>query len=390
MPEMYFCCHPWDVFEDGVEEALVRLAGEIGVDSLSVPAIHGRIEQFRPRYQRPWIRRAAAATFQPSDRHYGNSRIRPMPGAWMKTRNVFEQLARACEKHRIALRARIACCNGEAIAARFRMATCVDVFGESSSTWLCPSNPDVREYVSGIIADLTENYRPAAIELEGLDFGAGPFDSAECERGIAWGRTEHFLRSLCFCASCRQRASDAGVNADSVEQTVRDRLKGLFELRTIEFVRPEALVEEDEDLRSWTRLRRETVISLLRTIRERTRLRLLACHAGDALIGGAGPADVLEYCDALVCPPTADHGASAGRRLRDSTVDFGDPRRMDVQVYCHPPHMPDGPTLVRTVQQLSQAGHPSIGFLSFGLAPEPCLDWVRQAIRYTRRESTEV
>ncbi|MCZ6699486.1 MAG: hypothetical protein O7D94_11190 [Planctomycetota bacterium] len=389
MPELYFCCHPWDVLEDGLEETLVRLAGEIGVDSLSVPAIHGRIEQFRPRYQRPWIRREAAATFQPSSPHYGNTRIRPIPGAWMKTRNVFEQLTRACEKHRIAMRARVACCNGETTAARFRMATCVDVFGESSLTRLCPSNPDVREYVQGLIADLTENYEPASIELEGLDFGVGPFDSAECARGIAWGRTAHFLRSLCFCAACRQRASDAGVDADSVAHTVRDRLNCLFELGSIGFATPEALVEDNRELRSWTHLRRETVLSLLRSIRERSRSRLLTRYAGEALIRGAGPADLLEYCDALVCPPPADHDASHGRGSRSSTGDFGDPRRIDVQVYCHPPHMPDGPTLVRTVQRLSQAGHPAIGFSSYGLAPKPCLDWVRQAIRYTRRESTE-
>jgi hypothetical protein len=66
--------------------------------------------------------------------------------------------------------------------------------------------------------------------------------------------------------------------------------------------------------------------------------------------------------------------------------DIGAPSNCDVLIPLSRATIKDGPSLVALVHQLSQIGIAGIGFDSYGLTPEPCLDWVRQAVRYARRE----
>ena len=84
-----FECFPWDLDLEGYDESLARLAGEIGVDAILVPAVHEGIRELRPRAAegtRAFVCRAAAH-FQPNAKLYSGLRIRPIAAAWMKTRN---------------------------------------------------------------------------------------------------------------------------------------------------------------------------------------------------------------------------------------------------------------------------------------------------------------
>ena len=67
----------------------------------------------------------------------------------------------------------------------------------------------------------------------------------------------------------------------------------------------------------------------------------------------------------------------------------GDPRLkvLGLPPVADPVERGDDPALVAAVHESVQAGHSEIGFYADGLLPASCLDWVRQAIRYARRES---
>jgi len=79
MKQAMFLCHPWDLEHDGVELAVARLAGEVGVDTMTVTASCAAVEEFRARPgQGPrTIRLAAGLHFQPTAGFYANARIKP-------------------------------------------------------------------------------------------------------------------------------------------------------------------------------------------------------------------------------------------------------------------------------------------------------------------------
>lgn len=61
--------------------------------------------------------------------------------------------------------------------------------------------------------------------------------------------------------------------------------------------------------------------------------------------------------------------------------------RREAAFFCWPPMCKDGPALVSAVHEASQAGCLAVGFAHYGAAPLASLEWIRQAVRYARREA---
>ncbi|MFQ5424669.1 MAG: hypothetical protein ACE5F9_11905 [Phycisphaerae bacterium] len=386
MDEAFFCCYPWDLLDEGVEAAIGRLAGEVGVDAVSVAAGHRAVEQFRPRYARRRIRHESGVCFQPSPNHYAATRMRPIPAAWIKSRNPLEQIARAVERHHLKLRARLVCCEGEALAARYPMAARVDVLGESDPRHLCPSNPDVREFLAAVVEDLSANYPLSVIELEAVTFDTPAQDTRGVERGTTGGPVEAMLEALCFCASCRQRATESGIDIESVASFVRERLDRLLRLESIGAETPSALLEDHAGLRSWFDVRQHTLVSLLAALRRRSSVPVRVHVPAEPGAVRTAAALFAEHCDGFLIRHAPPETRAAERLRRSLVAAGGEARRVEIVVPCHPPEVSDGPLLVKAVRDLCGAGHRSIGFCDYGVAPSPCLEWSRQAIRYARRD----
>jgi len=130
---------PWDLEDEGLETSLARMAGEIGVDGLSVIASYSGIRQYRSRsvYERRLVEHDAATHFQPDPKRYVNTRVRPAAASWMKSRNPLERIARAAEKAHLKLRVQAAACRDTGLTSKYPMASCVNVFGDPVNTWLC-------------------------------------------------------------------------------------------------------------------------------------------------------------------------------------------------------------------------------------------------------------
>src|SRR5262249_33730749 len=101
-PSFYFYCYPWDLEDEGLEISLGRLAGEIGVDGITVAATETDIRMIRGRPlggRRTFIS-PAGAHFQPDPAIHRGNRIRPIPASWMKSKNPLERIAKVAEKER--------------------------------------------------------------------------------------------------------------------------------------------------------------------------------------------------------------------------------------------------------------------------------------------------
>ncbi|MFQ5410774.1 MAG: hypothetical protein ACE5EC_00695 [Phycisphaerae bacterium] len=389
MKQAYFWCYPWDLEDEGIEVALGRMAGEIGVDAVSIAAVLPRLTAFRARATKGprTIHREAGAHFQPSAECYSNTRLRPTAAAWMKSRNPLEKIASVCAANGLKVRAWTVCCENEVLATRHPMTTCVDVFGDSITGRLCPSNADVREYVAALASDLTSNYPIDVLELESADFG-GSTRSDQYKSGVNIGPIGRGLANWCFCPACRQRADDAGIDAEAVRRNILSILEPLLRLEPARYATFGEILSKHANLADWHRMRCESVRSLIKSVRRRVEARLLLHIAGDVWTSSADVGMLSEYCDGFIMSPWhVDAQTPPLARAKSLAHACESIERVVLGLACYPPRCADGPELVTAVHQASQAGVWGVGFSNYGLAPEPCLDWVRQAIRYARRES---
>lgn len=397
MPQFFFRCYVWDLEEEGIEAALDHVAG-LGVDALSVAVTSRRIREPRPRSasQDRVCVMEGGAHFVPTRKHYPDLRIRPTSSSWMKARNPLEKIARQAERVGVRLRASVSCCRSEVLAAKHSDAACVNVFGTLSVEHLCPANPDVREYAAAVIEDLSTNYPFETLEVSHADFGDGEDFQQYLTRGVTPSEGDRALWSWCFCAACRQRATDAGVDVEAASAKVREHLERMFLLEPPTHPEFESLIAAEASLAAYQRVRIDAVTSLVKSIRSRTKRRLILDSGSPPRISGAEMGQLNDHTNGFwLALPGRDGPAivtgrdrAANPRLSfDETVQAaGGAGRVDLLISCCPPETGDGPSLVAAVHRAAQAGYASIGFDNYGLAAAPCLDWVRQAIRFAKRQ----
>ncbi len=384
MTRFFFWCYPWDLADEGVEAAIGRMAGEINVDALSVAATCCRVKEFRARaFGAPrMVEHGAAAHFQPDKKRYLKTRILPNPAPWMKTRNALEKIGREAEKSGLKLRVSAVCCRSDALVSRYPMASCVDAFGDASRDILCPSNPDVREYVASLVDDLSGNYPVDTVELLEVGFGSDAMRRGEEACGFFPDPARWTLGSWCFCPSCRQRASNAGIDVEAVFAVVTEHLAQMLRVEPAREASFEVMLTGDEGLAAYHRMRVETVTSLVEGVRSRTDARVVLHAGADVGMSGEEPSALAGHCDGFILPCVQSHVDSADAYMEA----VGGPSRIELMLRCHPPTTPDSDSLVQEVHQLAQRGCGGIGFWNYGMVPEPCLEWVRRAVRFARRE----
>ena len=391
MTQFCFCCYPWDLEAEGIETAVARLAGEIGVDAVSVAAVHADVAELRPRGPEAGktVVREAAVNFQPAAPLYAGTRIKPNVPSGPKTRNLLDKIARAAQKQRLALRVGLSACRNPVIAERYPIAVCENVFGEKDRRRLCPSNPDVRAYVSALAEDLTTNYPATTLDLSDPDFGDGAGLGRFLSDAVQPSETERVLWSWCFCPSCRQRAEDLGADVEAASRTVRQQLTNMLEIRPRgnppDF---DSLLANDRDLAAYQNMRIQSVCSLVRMICSRVDARVIMEISATDSVSGSRVRDLRECCGGLAfraCPRGAGVLAE-DHELVERAREAGGPENIELLYPCSPPAVMDGDVLVRSVHQAAAAKFAGLAFVNYGLAAEACLEWVRRAVRYARRE----
>lgn len=376
----YYHCDPWDLVHEGIDEALNRLQETIAIDGLSVTAVGGSAHVFRQRAgQGPrTFRSGAAAHFQPQMRCYASSRLRPPTAEWIKASNPLEKIAVACNKRKLRLRVRVMACDHAGLAERYAFAVCKDAYGDPSPTRLCPGNPDVRAYVAGLIEDLSSHYPLDGIDLQDADFGAPQqFHGGRLLPGelSAWRRTV-----LCFCESCRQTADDAGIAIERLQAAIAAPARSA-----------EARVPDDESLQALDEHRAALVSQLVAAARKRG-----TCEMGLRLTDldpqrGIIPGDLGDYID-LWTPlePPVSGQPHEGRR-HALLLPIREPASVAAvfDVGAHVPWPEGSAGLVREMIHAVHAGRRVVMIESLGQTPDERFDWVRQAVRFARREAGE-
>ncbi|MBS7628358.1 family 10 glycosylhydrolase [Candidatus Bathyarchaeota archaeon] len=190
-------------------------------------------------------------------------------------RDILGEFVKEAKERDMAVIPWLVCFNNEPFARSFPGATTVDVFGGRGSTFICPNNPDMRNYLAMLYADMVENYEIQGIDMDYIRYPAG--------QGLTGGvgsylPTLTFASYECFCDYCREAAEKKGLDWGRIRKDVAAvaeqsrqqtpetfrrttaSLRGIYDLVRF-FIKYPSLIE-------WLRFRTETVTEVVKEIRE--------------------------------------------------------------------------------------------------------------------------
>jgi len=386
-------CYLWDLHDEGIDDVLDRLKGEAGVTGISIPILHPGIDQLRPHngVSPRRFRSTGGAQFQPDTNRYRSTRMRPVVADWLakSKRNPLKAIADACKERGLNLRGQVVCCDSPIMAARYETSCVKDVFDQQNPTRLCPINLDVREYLASLAEDLSENYPFDAIELDQIAFPADIQSAYPGTLGFVCGETGGWLRSLCFCESCRQLAERDGIDVAGAAETARKHLE--YVLTTGEpLTQPIAeFATEHPAVQSFVDWRCQLITSLMQTVKRSCRCRLVIHRNGNPLWSATVFSDIAIHCDALLEECDDMDNSVITQRIQSASQNAGGIERVELGLSACTPPCPDSAAIVRSVKHAMDYGIRSISIANYGLIPLSRLACIRQATRYAQREAKQ-
>ena len=219
-----------DFSDEGVDVALGRIQDRAGVQGVSLAAVyhHGRDIFPHSPTRRVRFLEGGAAFFQSDPSRYAEHALRPRQSALAEDFDAVAELRKATAARGMDLHAWTVLAHNTRLASEEPDTAVENVYGDPQLTYLCPANPRVVAYASGLAGDLAR-YGVDTLLAESLHFH--PFEHGyHHERYlIDIGPIDRFLLGLCFCAHCRAAGRSEGVDVDALTVGVRARLDALFE-----------------------------------------------------------------------------------------------------------------------------------------------------------------
>lgn len=379
----------WDLVDEGIEETLDRLKGEAGVTGISLAVTYHSIEQLRPH---PGVtprtfRSSGGAQFQSKPELYAATRIRPVVAPWLKKSNPLAAVSEACEKRGLKLRAWTVCCHGSAAVAKYPAFAMKDVFGDPSATWMCPINPDVREYLRALVEDLTTHYLFDTIELERPSFPEKLHSHAHHKMGVALGPVGEFLYNLCFCESCRQTAKRDGLDVEAAAGIASAGLNTILTDGTLKSATPEEHLSAHSELASFVDWRCGQVASLAAMLREVSPVRTVVHRVGNRHMTATDWRDVGAACDGLLAPCSYSGEEAMQKLVGEVCTDAGNLSGVELSFNACTPQCPSAEAFVSAIAGAAKLGVRSVDVYNYGLLPIERMEWIRRAARYAQREA---
>ncbi len=260
----------WDL-EDVQSEELIAFLKDCGLNACNLAFSYhgGRMLLPRNRRHKVYEQEQSALYFPATRARYENLRLQPRVAPQAE---LVERFVKACVRAKFEVNAWTVLCHNDWLGMQSPECCIENAFGDKYTYALCPSNPDVRRYVTTLCTDIAAYPGVASLDLEALSFMGIEHQGLHDKRGIPLSPATAWLLSLCFCADCR---SHPGTSADEIAMSVRTSIEDYFEELPEEKSDADlyATLEEmlgTDILTLLLEMRRQTLKSLLEEVRAAT------------------------------------------------------------------------------------------------------------------------
>ena len=275
MNEQSVWAYPWDLHDWGLDAALqIFAARDINTISLATSYHAGKfLSPGNPR-RRVYFPQDGTVYYKVEPERWKNSEIKPLQAEIVASEGDYlAKLTRLRDAGGPKISCWTVCMHNTRLGMAHPEHVLRTAHGDSLRYGLCPSSPAARAYVTGVVAEISERYRPDRIELESLDFMEFNHGFHHEKDGLGLLPEDLFLLGVCFCAHCQKRAKSNGVDADAAQEAARRLLDQSFEREIPKTQFPDFpatklnAFSDHPDLFDYLIWRSEPIVSLIRDIR---------------------------------------------------------------------------------------------------------------------------
>jgi len=210
----------WSYAADG-GALLERVAGDVGIDHLTVPVVSGPHSQFRlaGATDRPYFGTEGGWHFPAEAKAYSGAGLRPSKARWVTGGDPLAQACQRAEKLGLRVVLRIDLRGVDELVEREPLVAQCNAWGQPvPAAGPCVCNPHLRELLRATFDDL-RRYEPAGFEL--ADWFPDSAADRQAARPLSWHAEARRLLDICFCPACRQVGERAGADPDQAARAVR-------------------------------------------------------------------------------------------------------------------------------------------------------------------------
>lgn len=223
--------YPWDLLDEGVDEAIGRMHDRAVVTDVAVTTFYHAGKFLHPNNPRRRMVFPVSSTlyFRPDPAWHGRLRLAPPVWPELDKADPWPQVREACDARSMGVTAWTLSLHSSGIGERYPDTTVENAYGDRIVTDLSAAHPDVADLLVALTRDIAEHVPVDRIMLESLEYM--PFQHGYHHEvvGVPTGPTVGMLMALDFSVHAVQAAVDQGVDADRVRRWVVETLDHHFE-----------------------------------------------------------------------------------------------------------------------------------------------------------------
>lgn len=374
--------YPWDLQDEGYDEVLNKLKNDVGLNAINLASAYHTFDMLRPHLsQNNHLQITQAATyFQPQMDLYNTTSIKPPTSTWMGNANWWGNAAEAASRIGLDLNSWTVFFHNSNLAQKHPTCAIERCTGDISTSALCPTNPNVRQYAIALSQDLVQNYGIKMLECESLDYAGWGHSHHHLKHGVPFGQGGQYLYSLCFCEACQNKAMEANIDIIHLREQVTQKIHTLFSTGQSLNTSPQELATQMPELSALNQMRENVVTSLVHEIQETVKIPLSYILMGTPIISGANPEAITQIAQSVEILSYTNDSQRTHQAISQRLPVLKSPDQLVVGLQAYAPASPDAQTLCQNVETAQKLGISKFAFYNYGIMPLPALDWVKQAI----------
>lgn len=361
-----FWTYPWDFWDEG--PAAFDLIRELGVDQVRMAVSYHRALAITPRSRQGRMRLLPDGIYFASDpKYYADTPLKPLPVDHPP--GGVAPLMEGARAAGLSVTAWVVLLNNWTLGERHPQIAVRNAWGDLLPHSLCPAQPAVIRYATGLVREVVDRLPVDALELEGWHYYTIPHIALRTKSAYAPESVEIEQASLCFCPACLARARQTGLDGEAVAAAVRSgQATGLPELLGYQQMRVQVVTD---------------LVAALREAAGTVPVRLFSVPVSAAPALGIAYEQVSALVDGMITacyltePAQVKAEALAARRA------VGPQKPLDIALKLAEPGVPE--RLSELVAATAEAAPASISLYHYGMSTAAGLGAVRHLSQQMRR-----